>query len=79
MLEMQVLALDRQTDVAVLSWLMTSQSSYNKDKNKMISDFFYIILSICFTSDKSNVKSYVQTHDLLLQFTVLQLITWIFV
>jgi len=32
------LALDRQTDVVVLSWLMTSQSSYNKDKNKMISD-----------------------------------------
>ena len=41
----------------------------------MISYLFYIILSICFTSDKSNVKSYVQTHDLILQFTVLQLIT----
>lgn len=36
--EIQVLAFNRQTDVAVLNWLMTSQSSYNKDKNKMISD-----------------------------------------
>ena len=41
----------------------------------MISDHFYIIISICFTSDKSNVNSYVQTHDSFLQFTVLQLIT----
>jgi hypothetical protein len=37
-LEIQVLAVDRHTDVAVLSWLMTSHSSYNKDKIKTISD-----------------------------------------
>jgi hypothetical protein len=37
-LEIQVLAVDRHTDVAVLSWLMTSHASYNKDKIKTISD-----------------------------------------
>jgi len=50
MLEIQVLSLDRQQDLAVLSWLMGTQPSYRYKQN-------YIIFTIDNTTDKIRLEN----------------------